>query len=404
VLRWQTPLRPLVDVVLRGGVGPVGLASAASVLNSVGISVIYARVAGPAPYGTYQLTLTIAGVASVAAFGGAPNAALRAAAQGRQAARQLFRMRLPYTLGTAALLAAAAGAVALARPGPLAAALGAAALVLPLFTAGDVFPAQLIGARRFRDFLRFQVVLQATTLVAVCAAVLVAPESPWLAVLAIGGLTGLLQLRGLVTLPRADADPIDLSYARKITALSILMTIDVRFDILLVGFMLGTREAAFVAVARTLPTLGKRVWEILYQPYFVRVARAPEHEALRYARRLRWPLLGVLGSFAAVGAGLAPWLIPAVYGGSFGSVVPLSQLLLLAMVLTAAGYPEEVFFRAHGRFGRLTPLYIMLPLVSFATLPPLVVLLGIVGIGVEALLVAVVYLVAILVLARREVR
>lgn len=374
----------------------MGLASLVSMLNSIGISIVYARVAGPASYGTYQLALTVVGLASVAAFGGAASAATRAAAQGRPAARALFRLRLPYALATAAVLAAPVAALAILRPGPLSAGLAAGAVVLPLMTAGDVYPAHLVGSRRYGDFLRFQVVLQTTTLVGVVAAVVVAPDAPWLAVLAIGALTGLLQVRGLASLPASDVDPVDVAYARKITALSILTTIDVRLDILVAGFLLGPREAGLVAVARTLPTLGKRVWEVLYQPLFVRVAAAPEHDALQYVRRVRWPLLGVVGGFAVVAMLLVPWLIPALFGSSFRSAVHLSQLLLAATALTVAGYPEEVFFKAHGRFDRLTRVYIVLPLVSFATLPPLVLLFGIVGIGVEALLVAVVYLILIL--------
>ncbi len=393
-------LRPIVDTVTRRAVAPVGLASLVSTLNSLGISVLYARLAGPAQYGVFQLTLAIVGLAGIVALAGSPSSATRAAAQGRAAARGLFRARLPYAFAAAALLGAAGGVLWIVRQDALGPGLIAAAAVLPLFVGGDVYPAHLIGARRFGDFLLFQLVLQASTLLAVLAAVALAPGSPWLAVLAIGGLTGLVQLRGLVRLPPHPLDLGDLAYARRLTVLTILTTLDVRLDILLAGFLLGPRDASFVAVARTLPTLGKRIWEIVYQPLFVRIASLGEADALREARRLRWPILAVLGGFAAAGAAIAPWLIPALYGPPFRTAVHLSQLLLLATALIAAGYPEEVFFKAHGRFRELTRIYTILPLLSFAALPPLILTLGIIGIGVEALLVAVVYIALIVWLAR----
>ena len=348
--------------------------------------------------------MTLVGVVGVLALAGAPSAATRAAAQGRPAARALFFVRLPYATAAAAALGIAAGILALARPSPLSAALGVGALVLPLFVGGDVYPAHLIGSKRFGTYLRFQLLVQTLTLLAVVAAVAADPHAPWLAVAAVGGLTGIVQLRGLARLPHRRLEAGDLAYAKKLTALAMLAVVDVRLDILLSGFVLGAREASFVAVARTLPTLGKRIWEVGYQPLFVRLSELGEREALQRARRLRWPILAVLGTFAAVGVLAVPWLIPAVYGHRFHGAVHLSQLLLVAMVLMAAAYPEEVFFKAHGRFDRLTRVYVTLPVISFALLPPLVLLLGLTGIGVEALLVAAVDVVMILWLARGDGR
>lgn len=373
-------------------------------VNSIAIAVLYARLAGPLPYGIYQLAFAVAAIAAIIALPGSATAATRAAAQGRNAAWPLLRARLPFALAGALGLGIVAAGMATAGRGALAAAFAAAAVTFPFFVGADVYPADLIGARRFMMFLAFQLVVQTTTALAVVVALLVSPGQPWVAVAGVAGLTGILQLYGAVR-HRATAlvDTSDFSYARKMSLVIVLATVDARLDVLVSAALLGTRQAGIVAVARTPPTAIKRIWEVLYQPFFVKMAALSRRDAFAVARGYRVPLVGALGGISVVAALAAPWVVPAMFGHRFHGAVRLTELLLLSNIVFFPGYLDEVFLKAQADLRRAKFIYIILPAVSLIALPPLVYALGIEGIGYEALLVAVVYVVLVSRLARRSV-
>jgi O-antigen/teichoic acid export membrane protein len=84
--------------------------------------------------------------------------------------------------------------------------LGAALLgisfTIPLFLGADVYPAFLLGKKRWRSYLRFQLIVQGGTVIGVAGALLLAPREPWLAVLAVAAFTGIAQFAGLWPLRR----------------------------------------------------------------------------------------------------------------------------------------------------------------------------------------------------------
>lgn len=384
-------------------VSPLALASGLSMLNSAVIAVLFAQLAGPRAYGVYQLDFAVGGVVALLALSGSATAATRAAAQGRSAAWPLFRARLPFAAAAAGVLGLVALVLASLGRGELAAATGALAAVLPLFVGGDVLGGQLIGERRYRAYLGLQAVVQSGTAIAVLVALLVAAGEPWLAVLGVAGLTGAVQLLGLRRLRPGAATGDDRRYARRLTLVAALTAVDVRLDLLVTGMLLGAREAGIVAVAVTFPTIVKRVWEVLYQPFFVEMSADPAR-APALVRRARLLLaLGLAGISGAL-ALLAPLLVPALFGDAFGDAVALAQLLLAAAALMPLGFLDEVYLKAKGDVGRLGVVYLVLPGVSFVALPPLVYLLGIDGIGVEAIVVAVVYVALVRALARASAR
>lgn len=384
---------------------PFAGGTAASLLNSLAIAVLYTRLAGPALYGVYQLAFAILAAGSILALAGSGSAATRAAARGRAAAWPLFRARLPFCFATSILFGAAAGIVELTGRSPLGPTLLVLAATIPLYVGADVYPAHLIGRRRWTDYLRFQLIVQGGTLAGVTAALLVAPGRPWLAVLTVVTVTGVVQTRGLVSLrPGAFAVADDVRYAREISTITLLSAVDARLDLLVTGALLGTREVGLVAIARTLPLLIRRVWEVLYQPFFVRMTAVGPAEAMTVARRFRVPLVAVLGSGSAVGIALTPVFVPLAFGGTGRDAVTLAQLLLGAVILAVVGFVDEVYLKAQGDIRRLRMIYVVLPITSLVFTPLLVYLFGINGIGIEALVVSAVYVVLATNLARRSVR
>jgi hypothetical protein len=71
--------------------------------------------------------------------------------------------------------------------------------------------------------------------------------------------------------------------------------------------------------------------------------------------------------------------------------VPVTQLLLVSSIVLAFGSLESLLLRAQGFVRSLNTLYIVLPLVSIVSLPILIAVGGLVGVGVKAILVAVVH-------------
>jgi O-antigen/teichoic acid export membrane protein len=383
---------------------PLALATVVSLTNSVLLAIVYARVGGAHAYGIFQMALATTGIVAVLAMSGAGTAVTRAAAQGRKAAWPMFKSRFRWCGAASAALLATAVVVVVRGGDALAATLVVAALTLPLFIGGDVYPAQLIGEKRYHRYLVFQLTTQSLTLVGVAAAVLVAPSQPWLAALVYTGLTGVVQLAGLLGMRAgADASVEDLSYARRFTGVTVLSAVDTRLDVLLSGVLLGPSAAGIVAVARTFPGLMKAAWTVAYQALFVKLAALPLAEAYRVVGRYRVAVVAGFGTMSAIGALLVIPLVPLIFGEGYEDAVPVAQLLLLASGLASLGYLDQTLLRAQGYVMKEAVILTALPIFSLAMLPLLILWLGINGVGVEAVLATLLQVALATTLVRRVV-
>jgi O-antigen/teichoic acid export membrane protein len=391
--RRGTSRRELIDLIKRSPkLGPLAIATVVSTANSLAIALVYARIAGANAYGVYQLALSLTALAGLLALAGSSTATMRAGANGRSAAWPIFRARLPFCVLASLVLGLAATGVAIWGDRAVGYALAVGAVLLPWAIGGDVFQGQLLGRQRYRDYLRFQIALQGSAVIAVVVAVVAAPGSPWLAVLAYFACVGLTQMLGILR-SRADAHalPDDVRYARHVSGVSILNEVDSRLDITLPGVLLGPKQAGIVAVARALSNQVRYFWGILYQPIFVRLAAGTPKEGLAFARRYRWMLVAVMGLPCGLGIALSPLIIPGFFGPQFDTAVPTAQLLLLAIAVVAMGSLEAVFLKAQGYLRQLAFTYVALPIFSLVTLPPLILTIGVIGVGVEAVAAALLY-------------
>jgi len=383
---------------------PLAASTCVSLLNSVAISTVYARVGGASAFGTYQIALGATAGLGILALSGAGTAATRAAAQGRNAAWPLFRLRLPYAFAAAAVLIGIGTAAAASGAGPLGAAIAAGGVTMPLHVGADVYPAQLLGQRRYVHYFLFQLVVQSLTLAAVVEAIVAAPHEPWMAVLGLTGVTGVLQFGGLLLSRReSDASGEDVHYARRITAVGILSGLAARLDIILTGALLGVHEAGLLGVARTLSGVMRRIWDTLNPIFFVKLAATTPRDGLRVASRYRLAVMLALGGPGIAGIAAAPVLVPFLFGDSFRPAVTVTQLLLGASVLAPVAYLEAVLLKAQGDLRRLGWSYVVLPLVSILAMPPLVWRVGLNGVGITAILVAAVSVLLYIPLARSSV-
>jgi O-antigen/teichoic acid export membrane protein len=382
-------------------IGPLAAASLASLANSLVIAVVYSRVAGAAAFGVYQIALASTSVAGVLAISGSATAATRAAAQGRNAVWPLFRARLPFCALASAALGSVALALAFAGRSSIAAAIGAAAFTLPAYLGGDVYPAHLLGERRYGDYLRLQLATQALTAVAVVSAVAAAPSRPWIAVVGMTTLTGAIQLAGTLSAPRTMDAANDIGFARRMTGVSVAGAVDARLDVLLAGSLLGSREAGLVAVARIAPAALKNIWmAVLYQPFFTRMAAETLEGARDVARRYRRSVALVSAAACGLLIAVVPVVLPSVFGEPFSDATLVAQLLLAAVPLHIVAGLDKTVLRAQAFTGRETMIHVALAIVSLVAMPPLIFVFGITGIGIEALVSGVVYVF----LARRFAR
>jgi O-antigen/teichoic acid export membrane protein len=361
-------------------------ATAASVINSFIIALAFARLAGSSALGIYQTALAATGLIGFVAVSGSAGAATRAAAQDRPAAWPLFRRRIPYCLAGSAVSAAVAAYLVLRGADSAAAAFGALACTLPIFLGADVYPAHLLGRRQYHSYFKFQLAVQTTTVAGVLAALLVRPHDPWLALLAFTSLTGFLQLRGVLSLREgARAETRDFSYARGMSVVAVLGALSSRLDLLLVGSLLGARQAGLVAVARLFPALVKRAWEIPAPWFLTKMASGDGVDASTVANRYRIRVTGLLGAMAVLGIIAAPFAIPAFFGQDFAGAVTLTQLLLAAAAIGPFAFLDEVALRAVGDVRRLGLVYVVVPGVTLLSMPVLVLAFGILGVGMSAI-------------------
>lgn len=403
----RLPVPDSAGTVARGvrTMNPLAIASVVSGLGSLVIAVVYTRVAGAAAYGTFQMAVAAMAIVGPLTLSASAGAATRAAAQGRAAAWPLFRRRLPYCYG-AALLLAGVGAVLLVNGnGQLGMALCAAAAFVPLQLGADVYPAHLLGRRRYRSYLAYQGILQPSTAAGVSLAVVVAPDRPWLAVLAAAGITGVGQFLPLLRMRGSGiAATDDHVYARRMTGISILAAVDSRGDVLLAGSLLGPVEAGLVGVARIVPMQAKRLWEIIYQPFFVEMAGREPRDALGLATRYRGLLVLTYGGVLGVAIIVVPWLIVPVFGPEFSDAVVVTQMMLVGGILMSLGAFEAVFLRAQGLLRELGIMYSVLPVATLISLPALILALGVAGVGVKAMLAGALSSTLAIVLAHRASR
>jgi O-antigen/teichoic acid export membrane protein len=367
-------------------------ATGASLANSFAIAILFAHLADAESYGVYQIGLAATGLAGVIALSGSATAATRAAAQGRPAAWPLFTARLPYCAAASGALALAGVTIAvLGGSAALGEALLAIAVTLPAYLGADVYPAQLLGERRYRAYLILQLGVQAATALGVAVALAVAPGEPWLALLALCGLTGGLYLVGVLRARRhASVAPEDVAYARRITIATALAAVSSRIDVLATGALLGARESGLVGIARLFSNALKRVWETVSPMLFVDLAVRDRQAGLRLAGRLRpWIFTG-LAVPALAGIIAASWLVLALFGSEFEDATTVTQLFLLAAAIAPLGFPETVYLKAHGDVRRLSVSYVLLPLFALGVTPGLVFFYGLTGVGLASVATAIV--------------
>jgi O-antigen/teichoic acid export membrane protein len=383
---------------------PLALATLLSLVNSLVIAVVYARVGGSDPYGIYVLALAIIGLASLPTLSGSAIAASRAAAQERVAAWGLFVARLPYCLVVALGLLLTASVIALRGDGAIAAALAAGAVILPGYVGGDVLPGHFLGARLWLKYLRYQAAVQLTSALTVVAAIVFAPTHPWLAIMALGGTTGVLQIWELMKLRAAcNATSADHAYARSVTGVAFLGTADVHLDILLTGWLLGPAPTSLVAVARFFPLYLRRIWEVVYPAFFARIAAAAKGHALESVSAFQVPLVATFLVLAALGVLAAPLVIRLFFGDEFVKAASVAQSLLIATAVASTGYLRMTFLRAHD-VRRFAILHIVLLGSSLIVLPPLLIAFEVEGVGLKALIIACIYVVTTYLLAQRATR
>jgi O-antigen/teichoic acid export membrane protein len=192
------------------------------------------------------------------------------------------------------------------------------------------------GAHQIRYFVY-------TQLVALVVVTLVRAVSPGLVALANG--------------PSRDDLVRTLKLAKSFAAATAVSMLLVRIDVILVMFLLGTRQLGLYVVAQAVAN----VPSLLSQAFGVRTfglsaaQQEPAEFARQVAHRFRQSFL-LSGAATVVLAALAPWLIVLLFGTDFAEAAPVARVLFFASWLFNGGRIIDEGFRGRGRpvFGTIS--------------------------------------------------
>jgi O-antigen/teichoic acid export membrane protein len=386
--------RNAVTATLRRTAAPLGAATVVSQLNSILILLALTNLGTLDTLADFRIAISAVAIASIVALPGAAVAVARSVARGQDVAFAIARRRIPWAVVGAAGLAITGAVLAAIGRGSTGFAIAVAGLVFVPWSVSDLAGAYLIGARAFPPYLRLQAVVQTTTVAWVVLAVTVGHGRAWLIVLGYLSLTAVAQAVVLLRLRRTeDRVAVDEChrYGKQLSRIGALSSIDLQLDVLLTAALLSKPNVALLAVARSGGQFMKATWYLVSQANIGRLAALHENESRRESVRLAVALTAVYTLVGVVAAGLCPWVVPFVFGEGYAGAVPVAQLLLLVPAVSATGSCLELHLKAQARVRELYVLHLVKPLTSAVLLPLALVLFGLVGVGIEALVIAVLY-------------
>lgn len=383
-----------LNATLRRTVAPLGAATVVSQVNSILILLALTNLGTLDTLADFRLALSAVAIATIVALPGAAVAVARAVARGQDVTFAIARRRVPWSVAGAAGLAVTGAVLMLLGRGSTGLAVAVAGIVFVPWSVSDLAGAHLIGARSFPRYLRLQAVVQSSTVAWVVLAVTLGHGRAWLIVLGYLGLTAVAQAFVLVRLQRtvdqAALDECHL-YGKRLSKIGVLSSIDLQLDVLLTAALLSKPNVALLAVGRAGGQFLKATWYLVSQANIGRLAALDETESRSVSMRLAVALTAVYALIGVVAAALCPWVVPFVFGEDYAGAVPVAQLLLLVPAVSATGSCLELHLKAQARVRELYVLHLVKPLASAALLPLALVLFGLVGVGIEALVIAVLY-------------
>lgn len=370
-----------------------------SILLSLTLSVLFARLASQTLYGQYRFALSFFSLLAILSLPGLNLAMVRAIANGRDDAfMHGTGSKFKFSCLAAIPLLGMAWYLLVFKESSLGWAFVIAAPLFPL-TYGFANSAYFTGKKRFRDGgvllvvqRGFMVFLVGVTLMVTHNVVLVI--FAYLLAQAIVNISVYQRIRRSLPYrePRGDTHSQGSSqrdfirYGQHLTAMRIISTVAGQLDKLLLAYFLGFQHVAIYAIATTIPEAAKGIFKQISSLVLPRLAGTPK-DKVYYKIRTKVLHLFLLGIFsAAVLWIILPHLIPLVYTSKYAGAVFPAQILALSLLFVPLIQTLRSALVSHQATRQLYMFYTIVPITRTLLVISLIPLWGVTGAALSLLL------------------
>jgi len=370
-----------------------------SILLSLTLSVLFARLASQTLYGQYRFALSFFSLLSILTLPGLNLAIIRSIAKGSdEAFIHGTRTKFKFSCLAAIPLLGMAWYFLFFKESSLGWAFVIAAFLFPP-TYGFPTSAYFTGKKRFRDngvFLvvqrGFMVFLVGLTLIVTYNIVLVI--FAYLLAQAILNLFMYQRIRNSISYRelRGDRHSQDLSqrdlirYGQHLTAMQTISMVAGELDKLLLAYFLDFQHVAIYAIATTIPEAVKGIFKQIPSLVLPRLANTPK-DKVYFKIRTKVFHLFLLGIFLAVGLWIIlPYLLPLVYTSKYAEAIFPAQILALSLIFVPLIQTLRSALVSHQATRQLYMFYTILPVIHILLLISLIPLWGVTGATLSLLL------------------
>ncbi len=150
-----------------------------------------------------------------------------------------------------------------------------------------------------------------------------------------------------------------IKYGRKLTWISLVATIFINIDRLVVSYFLGFKALAVYAVAMAIPKQFRLVVKTAVSSIFPGLSVLNKEESHKVIRRRLWQMIVISAVLSLIGAALAPIAIKLLYGEQYSEAIPYAVLVFAFMWLVIPIVPiAEGLLPAQKREKRMLKLNI----------------------------------------------
>ncbi len=370
----------------------IGQSSYLMPLNVLGLTlglvstVLYARLLEPSQYGELSYVFATVTLLNFLALPGMITAITQAAAQQCDGFyERATRLRWRTSLAGSIVVAGIGLACWRSKGAEVGVSFLLAAALFPLAWALDGYWSVLNGKKLFGPLAALRLIQMMVVTTATWAGLLLS-RRVWVVFAANFGAMALTNvIFHYWTLRRHKANdefrPEAMGYGKRLSALSVLISIETRVDNVMLGTYLPFATLGwFNMAARINEGVMQETWTVVARLLFPRLAETSGDEARRRARVWGAYLLGGFAVLAALFWLLAPWVLPWVLGPKYAASISLVQWLALITAFTVPWSVFEVYCQARANEKSLWLTRLLATGTHLATLPWFLNLWGVTGV------------------------
>lgn len=355
---------------------------AVDMLRGIILAALLARLLTPEVYGEYRFVLSFLPIFAYFALPAAAEGVIQGIAKGEDRTfRRIYILVWKWSLLSLPAVAAVAAWCFWQKQTQLAWIFVGLAPLMPAYGATGLFTAYLLGKQKFQKLLRNNVIVSMALLFAMSATVLWCRTIWWLvfvfvAVNIMARLT--FDLRVWTQAKNGGVDELGVSYAKRVSWLTLLLVIRSNFDKILLGTTTGFVNLALYNVASVIPDQLKALGGISSQSMVARFVQRTDQAVVKVidAKMKRLTLVALAVFVSALLA--TPLVLPIVFSGKYSAAIPWALLLIISVIpatlanpyITALQAKQEIkkLYIIHGSFAVIEILLqiILIPLFGLA--------------------------------------